>query len=144
MSQSLISAVAPVIVDFVLIVILTPLAVLIAGHLAGVEKASALRAIIISVFGLMALVLLVLDLALSLVSTFFASVPPPPFNLGLTIPQRLAVYFVIWIALIKIGFESSVLDAFAVGISTAVLLIIITALVIFVTTPIWTGLFGGG
>ncbi len=134
---------APVIVDFVLIIILTPLAVLLAGHLAGVEKASALRAIIIAVFGLFALVLLVLDLALSLASTFFSSVPPPPFNLGLTIPQRLAVYFIIWIVLIKIGFESSLLDAFAVGVSTAVLMIIITALIIFVTTPIWTGIFGG-
>lgn len=134
---------APVIVDFVLIIVLTPLAVLLAGHLAGVEKASALRAIIIAVFGLFALVLLVLDLALSLASTFFSSVPPPPFNLGLTIPQRLAVYFIIWIVLIKIGFESSLLDAFAVGVSTAVLMIIITALIIFVTTPIWTGIFGG-
>lgn len=133
---------APVIVDFVLIIILTPLAVLLAGHLAGVEKASALRSIIIAVFGLFSLVLLVLDLALSLASTFFSSVPPPPFNLGLTIPQRLAVYFIIWIVLIKIGFESSLLDAFAVGVSTAVLMIIITALIIFVTTPIWTGLFG--
>ena len=143
MSQNLIAAIAPVIVDFVLIIILTPLAVLLAGHLAGVEKAGALRAIIIAVFGLFALVLLVLDLALSLASTFFSSVPPPPFNLGLTIPQRLAVYFIIWIVLIKIGFESSLLDAFAVGVSTAVLMIIITALIIFVTTPIWTGIFGG-
>lgn len=143
MAQNLLAAVAPVIVDFILIIVLTPLAVLLAGHLAGVEKASALRAIIIAVFGLFALVLLILDLALSLASTFFSSVPPAPFNLGLTIPQRLAVYFIIWIVLIKIGFESSLLDAFAVGVSTAVLMIIITALIIFVTTPIWTGLFGG-
>ncbi len=143
MSQNLIAAVAPVLVDVILIVIMTPLAVLLAGHLAGVEKASALRAIVIALFGLFALVLLVLDLVLSLASTFFSSVPPPPFNLGLSIPQRLAVYFVVWIILIKIGFESSFVDAFAVGISTAVLLIIITAIVIFVTTPIWTGLFGG-
>lgn len=142
MSQNLIAVAAPVIVDFVMIIILTPLAVLLAGHLAGVEKASALRAIVIAIFGLLALVILVLDIALSLASNFFQT-PAPPFQLGLTIPQRLAVYFVIWVVLIKIGFESSLLDAFAVGVSTAVILIIITAIVIFVTTPIWTGLFGG-
>ncbi len=143
MSQNLIAAVAPVIVDFVLIIILTPLAVLLAGHLAGVEKASALRAIMIAVFGLLSLVLLVLDLVLSLARNFIPSVPLAPFNLTLSIPQRLAVYFIIWIVLIKLGFESSFLDAFAVGVSTAVLMIIITALIIFVTTPIWTGIFGG-
>jgi hypothetical protein len=143
MSQNLIAAVAPVLVDFILIVVLTPLAVLLAGHLAGVEKASALRAIAIAIFGMFSLVLLVLDLVLSLAHTFISTVPLAPFNLTLTIPQRLAIYFVVWIVLIKIGFESSFVDAFAVGVSTAVLLIIITAIIIFVTTPIWTGLFGG-
>ncbi len=143
MSQNLLAAVAPVIVDFILILILTPLAVLLAGHLAGVEKASALRAIIIALFGLLSLVLLVLDLVLSLARNFIPSIPLAPFSLTLSIPQRLAIYFVVWIVLIKIGFESSLLDAFAVGVSTAVLLIIITAIIIFVTTPIWTGLAGG-
>ena len=84
-----------------------------------------------------------LDLVLSLARNFIPTVPLAPFNLTLSIPQRLAVYFVVWIILIKIGFESSFVDAFAVGVSTAVLLIIITAIIIFVTTPIWTGLFGG-
>jgi hypothetical protein len=143
MYQNLIAAVAPVLVDFILILVLSPLAVLLAGHLAGVEKASALRAIAIALFGLLSLVLLVLDLVLSLAHTFISSIPLAPFSLQLSIPQRLAIYFVVWIVLIKIGFESSFVDAFAVGVSTAVLLIIITAIIIFVTTPIWTGLFGG-
>ena len=141
MAQNLIAVVAPVIIDFVLIIILTPLAILLAGHLAGVEKASALRSIVIAIFGLLALVLLVLDLALSLASSFLPSLPAAPFQLGLSLAQRLAIYFIIWIVLIKIGFESSFLDAFAVGVSTAVILLILTAVIVFVTTPIWVGIF---
>lgn len=140
----MIAIAAPVIVDMVLLIALTPLAILLAGHLAGVEKASALRSVVISLFGLFAFVLLVLDLALGLASRLFTSIPPPPFELGLSVPQRLVIYFIVWIILIKIGFESSVLDAFAVGVSTAVILIILTAIIIFVTTPIWAGLFGPG
>lgn len=117
------------------IVILTPLIVLVAGHLIGVEKASLVRSIAIAIFGLLLFVLLMLPVAANLAHTLGMQLPiDVPGFINLPITQLLAIYLVAWILLIKFGFESTFLDAFAVGVSSAVLLLIIGTIVLFLTS----------
>lgn len=121
-----------------LIIVLTPIIVLAASHMVGIEKASFLRAVAVAIFGLLLLVLLVLPTAATLAKSFGTPLPiAVPAFLNLPVPQLIAIYLVSWIALIKVTFESTFLDAFAVGMSSAVILLITATIVLFLTSIIF-------
>ncbi len=118
-----------------LIILFTPLIILAAGHMAGVEKASLVRSVAISIFGLLLLVLLVLPVAANVARA--VGIAPPisiPVLLDLPLAQLGVIYLVAWVILIKLGFESTFLDAFTVGVSSAVILLLLTAIILFLTS----------